>query len=164
MWSLKLISIDELRPFLNNPRYMTKHNATHLKESISKFGIIDKPIINSDNTIIGGHQRVTILKEMGYTEIECWMTDRLLTEQEVKELCVRLNRNHGDFDLDILANDFEEEDLLDWGFTEFEIPSAKIGEDDISSEENPEHDADLCPTCNRKLKKKGKNGKAREAN
>lgn len=154
MWQLEKRDIQDLKKYLKNPRTLTKREADKLKESLSKFGVIDKPIINADNTIIGGHQRISVLEEMGYREIECWVPTDILTEKEVEELNIRLNRNHGEWDLDILANEFDEDDLIEWGFTEFEIPSPKIGDDDISSPETC--DEDKCPTCNQKLKKSKK--------
>lgn len=154
MWHLEKRDISDLKKYLKNPRTLTKREASKLKESLSKFGVIDKPIINADNTIIGGHQRISVLDEMGYREIECWVPTELLTEEEVEELNIRLNRNHGEWDWDILANDFNEEDLIEWGFTEFEIPSSTIEENEPASSEPCEDEK--CPTCNRKLKKKSK--------
>ena len=74
-----------------------------------------------DNTIIGGHQRVSMLMEDGVSTIECWIPDRKLTEREVEELNIRLNKNNGDWDFDILANMWEIDDLLSWGFSDEEL-------------------------------------------
>ena len=76
-------------------------------------------MINTDNTIIGGHARYYVLKQKGEIEAECYIPDRKLTKKEIDELNVRLNKNiAGEWDFNILANDFELEDLLEWGFEE----------------------------------------------
>jgi len=93
-----------------NPRQITDKQAKDLKASLDKFGVADPIIINTDNTIIGGHQRKKILETlMGVDpdfEIDVRVPDRELTIDEMRELNVRLNKNTGEFDLDILANKF----------------------------------------------------------
>ncbi len=106
-----------------------------MQKSIEKFGLIDKPILNTDNTIIGGHQRVEILKQMGVEDVECYVPDRSINAKDVSELCVRLNRNIGEWDWDILANEWQSEDLIDWGFTEEEL-CLNAATDELSEETN----------------------------
>ena len=116
-WHIEKRKISELKDYEKNPRRISKEQAEHLKASLEKFGLIDKPIINTDNTIIGGHQRKNTLKKMGIHEVECNVPSRTLSEREIEELNVRLNRNQGEFDYDILANSFEVPDLVDYGFS-----------------------------------------------
>jgi len=73
------------------------------------------------HTIIGGHQRKHVLEASGVKEIECWIPDRELSDKEVEELNIRLNKNTGSWDFDILANNFELEDLKEWGFEDREL-------------------------------------------
>ena len=61
-WNLQTLSIKDLKDHPKNPRQIKKEQQQHLQNLIEKFGLIDKPIINKDCTIIGGHQRVRILK------------------------------------------------------------------------------------------------------
>ena len=121
-WSLKTFQIDELTDYYKNPRQLTEQQYKQLKTSLDKYGMIDKPIINADkaNTIIGGHQRVNVLRTTGVKSVECWIPDRELTEREVEELNVRLNKNTGEWDFDMLASSFEFDDLVEWGFGEKE--------------------------------------------
>ena len=123
-WRIEIKKIKDLIVHPKNPRVLTKEQNKQLKESIAKFGLADKPIINTDNTIIGGHQRLKVMKELGEREVECWVPEILLTEKQVEEMNVRLNKNIGSFDWDILANEFEVEDLLLWGFSEDELVGA----------------------------------------
>lgn len=120
-WSLQKRKIKDLIPHPKNPRKLSKHDHYHLSESVSRFGLIDKPIIDKNNRIIGGHQRVSILKEGKIKEIECWVPHRNLTENECDELLLRLNRNIGSFDFDMLANQFDSLELIEFGFTATEL-------------------------------------------
>jgi len=122
-WQLKTYKLADLTDYFKNPRHITETEFKQLKKSLDTFGLIDKPIINADaaNTIIGGHQRKHVLEANGETECECWVPDRELTEREVEELNIRLNKNTGQWDFDVLANEFELDDLLEWGFSEMEF-------------------------------------------
>ena len=131
-WQLKTYKLADLTDYFKNPRHITETEFKQLKKSLDTFGLIDKPIINADaaNTIIGGHQRKHVLEANGETECECWVPDRELTEREVEELNIRLNKNTGDWDFDVLANEWNQEDLLDWGFSEFELGLDGVFDDD----------------------------------
>jgi DNA modification methylase len=122
-WTLKQFRLDELTDYYKNPRSLSEKEFKQLKTSLDKFGMIDKPIVNADsaNTIIGGHQRKHVLEATGVKECECWIPDRELTEREVEELNIRLNKNTGSWDFDTLANEWELDDLLDWGFDKHEL-------------------------------------------
>ena len=122
-WTLQQFRLDELTDYYKNPRSLSDKEFKQLKKSLDKFGMIDKPIVNADsaNTIIGGHQRKHVLEATGVKEIECWIPDRELSDKEVEELNIRLNKNTGQWDFDVLANEFELDDLLDWGFSEKEL-------------------------------------------
>ena len=122
-WTLRSFQLDELTDYYKNPRSLSEKEFKQLKTSLDKFGMIDKPIVNADSahTIIGGHQRKHVLESTGVKEIECWIPDRELTEREVEELNIRLNKNTGSWDFDTLANEWELDDLLDWGFDKGEL-------------------------------------------
>lgn len=129
--------------------FTSKDQSRLLEEMIDKFGLIDKPIVNIDFTIIGGHQRIKILKKMKAKWIECWVPDRVLTEEEVNRLCIGLNRNQGEFDYEILGNAFEVIDLLSWGFKESDLFEEIAGmEKDLKGEgEKKGKKKKECPAC-----------------
>ena len=106
-----------------NPRQLSDDQYKHLKDSISRFGLVDPIIINKNKDrkgiIIGGHQRVKVARTMGIDEVPCVEID--LTYDKEKELNVRLNKNTGSWDYDVLANTFDIDELLDWGFDEKEL-------------------------------------------
>ena len=122
-WTLQTFNLDELTDYYKNPRSLTEKEFKQLKTSLDKFGMIDKPIVNADSahTIIGGHQRKHVLEATGVKECECWVPDRELSDKEVEELNIRLNKNTGSWDFDTLANEFELDDLLEWGFDKKEL-------------------------------------------
>ena len=90
-----------------------------LKASLEKFGLVDPIIINSDNTVVGGHQRLRIMRELGAEYVPTVRVN--LSKQDEMELNIRLNKNSGEFDLDVLANNFEVDELKDWGFKDIEL-------------------------------------------
>ena len=120
-WKLEELSIKDLKEHPKNPRQIKKDQFDRLSGLIDKFGLIDRPIVNIDMTIIGGHQRIRILKKKKVKTIECWVSDRELLDEEVEELMIGVNKVHGQFDFDILANEFDPLDLLNWGFSEDEL-------------------------------------------
>jgi ParB-like chromosome segregation protein Spo0J len=121
--------IKDLKPATYNPRQISTKDYNSLKESIKKFGLVDPIIVNKDNTVIGGHQRLKICKELKHIEIDCVVLD--LSKEEERELNIRLNKNTGTFDIDILANEFDIDQLVDWGFKhiDLDINIDKIDED-----------------------------------
>jgi DNA modification methylase len=137
---IEIKKISELTPAPYNPRESTEKQESQLKQSLKKFGVVE-PIIYNKQTgyIVGGHFRVRELQKLGYTEIECVIVD--LAEEDEKELNIRLNANTGQWDWDELANNFELEDLNDWGL---EVPNMKheleAEDDDFEEPENVETD------------------------
>lgn len=120
-WKQKTLKLKDLKENAKNPRRITKHDAEHLQRSITRFGVCEPLVVNTDNTIIGGHQRYRTLKKLGYKEVSVYVPDKMLDDKQADELTIRLNRNSGEFDYDILANKFEVDDLLDWGFSDNEL-------------------------------------------
>jgi|TARA_R110001583_G_scaffold6471_5_gene32646 ParB-like chromosome segregation protein Spo0J len=115
---IEKIDINKLQPASYNPRQISTKQYKDLKESIKKFTLCDPIIINKDMTVIGGHQRLKVCKDLKHTEIDCVILD--LTKEEERELNIRLNKSGGEFDMDLLSN-FEIEELKDWGFKEIEL-------------------------------------------
>ena len=101
-----------------NPRTLKEPAYKALKDSLTRFGIVDPIIVNvnkeRENIIIGGHQRARVWNEMGNNTIPTVELDLSLDKE--KELNIRLNKNTGTWDWDSLANNFEELNLQDWGF------------------------------------------------
>jgi len=84
--------------------------------SIKEFGYVDPIIVNYDMTIIGDHQRLKILKDLGYTDIECVVLE--VDKDQEKSLNIALNKISGEWDMDRLKDILEE---LDTGAFDVEL-------------------------------------------
>lgn len=146
-WKIEKRKIKDLKPYSKNPRRISTHDADNLKNSLEKFGLIDKPIITSDGLIIGGHQRIKMLKKMGVKEVECHVPDKDLSESDIKALNIGMNRIHGEFDYDILANEFEVEELLTMGFTQEDLAVDEVTEIESEEPKGKEVKEKTCPNC-----------------
>jgi DNA modification methylase len=128
------VPITELRAADYNPRKHSKEQAEDLKESIKRFGLVDPIIVNSaeerKGVVIGGHFRLEMAKELNYKEVPVVYLNIPDLKKE-QELNLRLNKNTGEFDLDLLSS-FDESFLDDVGFTSEEI------DDIFPTEDNPE--------------------------
>lgn len=150
-WKLALRLVNDLKELHKNPRQLTKHAERNITKSIQRFGLPEKIIINTDNTIIGGHQRTRILKKLGIKEIECWVPEEKLSDKQVEELNIRLNQNTGDWDYDILGNEFDLLELTEWGFDcddllhEETIVKNKILDNDVDENKT------ICPHCGKEI-------------
>lgn len=100
---IEKIKIEKLKPAEYNPRKDLKQEDEEyqkIKKSITEFGYVAPVIVNSNMTVIGGHQRLKILKELGYTDVECVIVD--LDPNKEKALNIALNKISGDWDNDKL--------------------------------------------------------------
>ena len=145
-WTLKKFKLSELKDYEKNPRKLTKDQFEQLTQSLLKFGLIDKPICTQDGRLIGGHQRKKVLAHLAVQEVECYVPDREMDEKEIEELNVRLNKNSGEWDWDLLANEFEVEDLLEWGFDEKDLLDEPKEEAEIRNA-GEEETKQKCPKC-----------------
>ena len=106
-----------------NPRVISEKQEEDLTKSLSKFGVVDPIIINKNkdrkNIIVGGHQRFKILKKLGKKTVPCLELD--LTLEQERELNVRLNKSGGEFDIVMLKENFSDDELLKYGFEDFEL-------------------------------------------
>lgn len=132
VWTPKTVKIDSIEMFENNPRIITESGLKQLEESFDEVGMFQPLAINTDNKLLSGHARLMQLKKDGYKEITVMVPDRKLTPKQEKALVIRANKNvAGQWDFDILANDFDVDELLDWGFTEKEL---NINKEDVDLE------------------------------
>ena len=149
-WKLKSIPIKKIKNHSKNPRQIGKEQFERLGNLINKFGLIDKPIINQDMTLIGGHQRIRFLKKQKVNVVECWVPDQQLSEEDIDELCIGLNLHQGNWDWDILANMWEPLDLLKYGFSEEKLLGTCKEAEEILGEEEEKISSKkpkCCPNC-----------------
>lgn len=117
------LPINDLKPADYNPRKWDKDAVGQLTESLKRFGLVDPFVVNSAperfNIIIGGHFRWMVAKELKFETVPVCYVNIPDLEKE-KELNIRLNKNLGEFDLDLLA-EFDESFLKDLGFNSEEL-------------------------------------------
>jgi site-specific DNA-methyltransferase (adenine-specific) len=127
---LKVLPISVLKPADYNPRKKLKKGDKEYKkilDSIEEFGFADPLVVNADMTIIGGHQRLTVAQDLGYTEVPCAVVD--IDKTREKALNIALNKITGQWDDHLLAElleDIQNSGDFDIGKTGFDPP--EIGE------------------------------------
>ena len=133
-----------------NPRTISKKQFKDLKKSITEFGIVAPIVVNinkdRENVIVGGHQRVRALQDLGHESVLCALVD--LPLQEEMKLNLRLNKNGGKFDDDMLINYFDEEVLFEVGFTANDLD---INIDKYEDNQLQEATKDVCECCGAKI-------------
>ena len=155
---ITLIEINSLNPAEYNPRQISNKQYEDLKASMEKFGCVDPIIININpersNVVVGGHQRLRILRELGAEKVPTVSVN--LSEEDERELNVRLNKNGGEWDIDLLSN-FDVVDLKEWGFKDIELGFNidKIDEDKDITITVKENDTILANELYEDLKGKG---------
>ena len=106
-----------------NPRKISVVQLQELKDGIEEFGLVSPLVVNENperkNIIVGGHQRLKIWEELGNKEVDCSIVNLELDKE--RKLNIKLNKNGGTFDDDLLKEFFDYEELIDWGFTAGEL-------------------------------------------
>ena len=101
--SRQKLPVAVLKPAQYNPRKKLKPGDKEyekIKNSIEEFGFADPLVVNADMTIIGGHQRLTVAIDLGYTEVPCAVVDVDKTRE--KALNIALNKITGAWDENLL--------------------------------------------------------------
>lgn len=125
--NIQKINILKLKPSEYNPRKDLKpedEEYIKIKNSILEFGYVAPVIINADMTVIGGHQRLKVLKELGYEEIQCIVVD--LDKNKEKALNLALNKISGEWD-----NDKLEAILVELKETDIDINITGFSNDEV---------------------------------
>ena len=126
------VNLSELKEYHSNPRQIKKDDFARLKKSIKEFPEmleVREIVVDENNEILGGNQRYKALKANGETKatvkrITGW------TEEQKRQFVIRDNVQNGEWDTDILANEWSDEPLGDWGIDVVPEVEAEITEDD----------------------------------
>lgn len=127
--NIEKISVGELKAASYNPRKDLKPGDAEyekLKRSIQEFGYVEPVIWNKrTGTVVGGHQRLKVMKDLGYEEVDCVVVD--LDEQKEKALNIALNKISGEWDEGLLASLLKDLDNngYDITFTGFDLAEAQ---------------------------------------
>lgn len=132
------VEINKLKFAEYNPRQISEKDFEALKNSIKEFGFVVPIVVNSDNTIIGGHMRVRAAQAIGITSVPCFYVD--LDKNKEKVLNIALNKISGEWDYDKLTGllseieQFKDIDVSLTGFDDVEIGNIF---DEYGLEEDP---------------------------
>ena len=149
---MQTVKITEVKVNPNNPRLIKDDKFKKLVQSVKDFPemLNIRPIVvNQDMVILGGNMRYKACKEAGLKEIPIIKTD--LTEEQQKEFLIKDNVSGGEWDWDILANEWDTDDLQKWGL---DLPILKeLNESDLFDIEIPfytpsEIIPDICELAN----------------
>jgi len=138
------MKLTEIKSNPNNPRVIKDHKFEKLKKSISEFPKMMElrpMVINEDNIVLGGNMRLKALKDLGYKEVpEEWVKRASdLTEEETRRFIIADNVGFGEHDWEMLANDWDTQELEDWGLEGFpfeEVTELEAEEDDYTEPDN----------------------------
>ena len=114
----KLIPVQMLRLNPSNPRTISKKSFNKLIKSIQEFPemLELRPVVaDFSGEIQGGAQRYRAVCHLGWKEVPCILAD--MTDEQVRQFIVKDNTHQGAFDCDILAGNYELEELRDWGMS-----------------------------------------------
>jgi DNA modification methylase len=115
--SIKIVDIKTVKPNPSNPRHIKDHKFTQLVKSIRHFPemLQLRPIVvDSDNIVLGGNMRLKACIEAGLKKVPIIVASELTNEQQ-KEFIIKDNVGFGEWDWEQLANEWEIEQLSDWG-------------------------------------------------
>ena len=139
---MELVKISKVKPNENNPRFIKDHKFKKLVQSVKDFPEMLKlrPIVvNKDMVVLGGNMRLKACKEAGLKEVYILKADEL-TEQQQREFIVKDNVGFGEWDWDILANEWDNQQLKEWGMDvwqpEEEVDYSILDDDDLSEDLN----------------------------
>lgn len=113
----KKVKISEIKANPENPRVIRDDKFKQLVNSIKKFPkmLEVRPIaVNADMVVLGGNMRLKACQEAGMKEITIVVLDNF-NEQEQKEFIIKDNVAFGEWDYEVLANEWDVEKLDDWG-------------------------------------------------
>lgn len=113
---IKKVKIAEVKLNPNNPRLIKDDKFRKLVKSIQEFPdmLNVRPIVvNQDMVVLGGNMRLKAIKEAGYKDIDVQIVD--WSEDQQKEFIVKDNASFGEWNWDDLANNWDEEQLVEWG-------------------------------------------------
>jgi len=139
---MKIVKIQEVKLNPNNPRIIKDDKFKKLCQSLKDFPemLELRPIVvNKDMIILGGNMRYKAAKEIGLKEIPVTIAD--LTEDQQREFLIKDNTSGGEWDWEVLANEWDNEELEAWGL---DVPS--FGTDEVLEKEQKDLSDELKET------------------
>lgn len=140
--------IDKLLPNSENPRKINPAAFEKLKKSLQEFPEMKQLreiVVDENLTILGGHQRIYALKELGYSDVTVKQVIGL-TEKQKREFIIKDNTASGEWDNDIIANSWDVEELEKWGVPNFNFGEIDEPKEPPAKDTGTTHEVE-CPSC-----------------
>ncbi len=142
-----IMKLSAIKQNPNNPRSINKDKFAKLVKSIEEFPrmLELRPIVlNKDNIVLGGNMRLKACKQIGLTEVPVVYADDL-TEEEQRQFIIKDNVGFGDWDWELLANEWDVSDLNDWGLDlpDMDVEVLEAEEDNYEEPDNLQVDVVL---------------------
>lgn len=140
---VKVMRLDELVHNEKNPRYIKSKKHRELMESLKEFPemkLLREIVVDENNLILAGDKRCFALEELGYAEVTVKQVFNL-SEEKKEEFIAKDNVHHGDWDTDVIANQWDADKLKGWGVPDFKTPGGNDGEKSYKNHEV------TCPNC-----------------
>jgi ParB-like chromosome segregation protein Spo0J len=145
-----MIKLSTIKSNPNNPRVIKDHKFEKLKKSIEEFPKMMElrpMVINEDSIVLGGNMRLKALKDLGYKEVpDEWVKSaKDLTEDEQRRFIIADNVGFGEHDWEMLANEWDTQELEDWGLEGFPFEAAE------ETKEQEDKQIETCEKCGKEI-------------
>lgn len=113
---IQKVPITQIKLNPNNPRVIKDDKFKQLVKSIRdlpEMGMVRPIVVNKDMIVLGGNMRLKAMKEVGIKEVPITIVD--WDEEKQREFIIKDNIGYGEWDFDMLANEWDELELQDWG-------------------------------------------------
>lgn len=127
-----------------NPRLIKSKQHQELMKSLKEFPemkLLREIVVDENLLILAGDKRTYALEELGYSDVTVKQVLGL-TEKQKREFIAKDNVHNGEWDSDVIANQWNTEELAGWGVPVFKMP----GEDEKKEKDKKPHDV-TCPEC-----------------
>ena len=137
---IQYIKISKLTLLEKNPRRISKEQMEKLEKSLTedpdflKYRPILVNKVGDKLEVYAGNQRVRATKKLKWKEVPC-IIENELDSKIMRARTIKDNKTYGEFDLDMIANEWDTQELLDAGFQDYEIPNIELIEDEMSEDE-----------------------------
>ena len=141
------LPVSQIKSNPNNPRFIKDDKFKKLVQSLKDFpemAEVQEVVINKDHVILGGNMRFKAMQEAGWTEIPVKVVD--CSEEKQREFIIKDNVSGGEWDWDLIANEWDAAQLDDWGLELPELPDLDPDNDKQSPLDQKKKI--ICPECN----------------
>jgi ParB-like chromosome segregation protein Spo0J len=145
---VETVSINKVKPNPNNPRLIKNDQFKRLVKSLQEFPemlSLREIVVDEDYVVLGGNMRVKALHEIKVKEVTVKIAEGLTPEQK-KEFVIKDNAGFGEWDFDLLANEWGELPLEDWGINLPDMPDFSPGVEEEQGKLDTKEPT-VCPEC-----------------